>query len=568
MNTRRRLRPAGPDTRRSSRFLHSSSSSAAKRSRGGADGRGEDPSGPPAAARKRPRFEDENIESDSASGVESPPQTDSESEDGAAAGETADEARLRVARAYLRELSAAAAAGAAAGQPREKDFAGFSTESQGLEADPAFGSASSSSSSSESEGPRGPPEDSEEEDLFDSETEKEKLVETLKSRKQQQKASFRCVAQGLCLRDLGFFKGHKLPVTSVALPGLGGPPRCAYTGGKDCCILRWDLQTGQKDIFKGCRNACAFELRGHRGPVTGLSLNGGPLGAPDEDSPLLSCSEDKSIKSWNLNCRLVSNQFYGHTAAVNCIDTMQPNKPLTGGSDGTLRAWKLVQDTHRAFPSLGSCVDSVACLSPSLFACGAQGGLLALFSSSSRRPLACVRAGRPGVCTPQQQQLGVSTPQQQQQPGLAKPQQPPGVSAPQQQQAVCTPQQQPGVCTPQQQQQQQQQPGVCTPQRPLRATGNPTGVSALCALPGTDGLLVGTEAGTLQLWEAAQGQKGGVLRAVEAAGVAVGGSVAGVALSAAGDFAVAAVSSESRLGRFFKSDGAKNGIRLLRLEAS
>lgn len=58
---------------------------------------------------------------------------------------------------------------------------------------------------------------------------------------------------------------------------------------------------------------------------------------------------------------------------------------------GVLLFLQLTQDTHTVYPSLGSPIDSVACLSPSLFACGSQLGLLSIFSSRSRRPLACCR---------------------------------------------------------------------------------------------------------------------------------------------------------------------------------
>lgn len=116
---------------------------------------------------------------------------------------------------------------------------------------------------------------------------------------------------------------------------------------------------------------------------------------------------------------------------------------------------QLAQDTHTAFPPVGSCVDAVALLSPSTFACGTQGGLLALFSSSCKKPLACVRVRQFAA---------------------------PGNS---------------------------QSPAETAEKRaaPLRASGGATSVSALCALPMTDALFLGTEGGTVQVWSASQNDR-------------------------------------------------------------
>ncbi|CDJ51599.1 U3 small nucleolar ribonucleoprotein complex-associated protein, putative [Eimeria brunetti] len=549
----------------------------AKSSRGG-----EEKAFNAASANKRRRIEDENVDSDSASGAETPPETDSESD---GADGTTDEARLRIAQDYLRQVSATAK-----GRRPKKDSADLvssASEATGAAAaaDPAF------ESSGDSDGDKYD-EESDNDDLFEYDGEaKEALAAELKKKAGRVKLSSRqvsSVAASLRLKDAGFFRGHKLPVTCVALPGEGscdpsssggGARGCAYTGGKDCCVIRWDLEAGKKEIFKGQRNCfmagadngnskqancrghfravlsvcvtederlffsggadqtikawdprasnekCVFELRGHRGAVTGLCLNGGKLGDADAESELLSCSADKSIRSWSVSCRSFSNCFYGHASEVNCIDILQANKPITGGNDGSLRNWKLVQDTHTAFPPLGSCVDSISLLSPTLFACGTQGGLLAVFNSSYKRPLSCVRVSQHTAAAAASKAEDTS--------GDAYTLQ-----------------------------------ALQRAPAPLRATAAASAVSALCAFPFTDALLVGTEEGTVQLWEATQTAKkgGGSLRAMPGAGIGAGGAVNGISLSRDHSFAVAAVSTESRLGRWFKYEGGKNGIRIVQIQ--
>ncbi|CDI84288.1 U3 small nucleolar ribonucleoprotein complex-associated protein, putative, partial [Eimeria acervulina] len=438
--------------------------------------------------------------------------------------ETTDEARLRIAQEYLRQVSATAKGRRPKKGPSELFPSASEAQGEAEAPDPAFASSEDSDGSRDNE-------DSDDDDLCEYEEGKEALAAELKKKAEKGKLSshqMSSVAADIRLKDAAFFKGHKLPVTCVALPGEGScdpsnssssSSGCAYTGGKDCCVIRWDLETGKKVIFKGQRNCfvvagdrnsnsksngisanssrghfravlsvcvadderlffsggadhtikawdprasnerCIFELRGHRGAVTGLCLNGGKLGATDAESQLLSCSADKSIRSWSVSCRSFSNCFYGHASEINCIDTLQANKPITGGSDGTLRNWKLVQDTHIAFPPLGSCVDSVSLLSPSLFACGTQGGLLALFTSSCKRPLSCVRVSQHAAAVAASGDTSEATHTLQ---ALQK--------AP----------------------------------APLRATAAAAAVSAVCAFPFTDALLVGLEEGTVQLWEASQ----------------------------------------------------------------
>eukprot|EP00913_Durusdinium_trenchii_P016089 g15123.t1 len=43
-----------------------------------------------------------------------------------------------------------------------------------------------------------------------------------------------------------------------------------YTGGKDCAVIRWDIETGKKDIFPGGRNR--FECGGHFEKVLSVCL--------------------------------------------------------------------------------------------------------------------------------------------------------------------------------------------------------------------------------------------------------------------------------------------------------
>merc|ERR1712129_69471 len=46
--------------------------------------------------------------------------------------------------------------------------------------------------------------------------------------------------------EMRYLKGHKQSATCLCLTS---DERTVYSGGKDCAILRWDVETGKKDVF-------------------------------------------------------------------------------------------------------------------------------------------------------------------------------------------------------------------------------------------------------------------------------------------------------------------------------
>ncbi|XP_060994256.1 LOW QUALITY PROTEIN: uncharacterized protein LOC133053806 [Dama dama] len=395
-------------------------------------------------------------------------------------------------------------------------------------------------------------------------------------------------------KSTGFLRGHKMPVTCVAAPGMGDASeqphdkdfsaaaaanafsldRHIYTGGKDCCILRWDLQEEKKSVFRGRRNdfncgghfrpvlglcvapdesffcsggadqllriwdyrssttKCVAALRGHSGAICCVKLNNWPSavagGEPGPvctqtqsyssagDVEVLTCGADKSIKLWNLTVRACLNSYYGHTAPINFMDVMLPNKPLTAGDDCTVRSWKLVQDTHLVFSPQLTPVDACCYLTPSLFACGTQGGVISLCSVLQKKPIAAV------------QQL----------PPLSKMR---GAHA--------------------------------------DSSSSRRGITAMAALRRSEVLFAGSEGGAVQAWRAKRRKKtkerkesGGNLAGGSTAAslelvseVRVAGVVTSLCLTPSEHTLAAAVAKENRLGRWTVDKEARNGIALFGL---
>lgn len=129
------------------------------------------------------------------------------------------------------------------------------------------------------------------------------------------------VADGLRFGDSTFLRGHRLPVTCIALPGpnlvdgtVGGNARKVhvYTGGKDCCIIRWDLETGGKDIFEGRRNCFQGALK--KSGDESSSRCGGHFRAvldicvAEDERVFFSAGADHTVRAWDPRA---SNTRYG-----------------------------------------------------------------------------------------------------------------------------------------------------------------------------------------------------------------------------------------------------------------
>lgn len=257
---------------------------------------------------------------------------------------------------------------------------------------------------------------------------KEEVQEQLNKDAEDQAKRSRIQVDDVVLGQPKLLRGHKMAVTSVC---LSSDERTAYSGGKDCHVIRWDVETGKKDMLPGGRNrfecgghfaqvlgVCLAESRGllvscgadrlvrlwdprtpaggacktglldlaHSGAVTGVA-------AEEDGSQLYSVSLDKSLKIWDLRTLRCSDTLFGHVDGVVSIDLYNKGRPLTGGLDKTVRLWKVDKETHLMFNRHIYSVDAVTVADQDRFLSGSQDGSLMLWSSASKKPLASASLG-------------------------------------------------------------------------------------------------------------------------------------------------------------------------------
>lgn len=162
-------------------------------------------------------------------------------------------------------------------------------------------------------------------------------------------------------------KGHHGHVLCCC---IGDDGRLAFSGGVDKYIKVWDIRSGK----------LVTSMKGHRDMVTGVVC------APNSPD-LYSCSTDRSVKVWNIGNFLYMDTLFGHEAPVCDISCMAPGLALTGGSDRTLRLWKIHEDSQLIFRGHNASIDSVAFVTGSLFVSGSEDGSLALWNRFKRKPV-------------------------------------------------------------------------------------------------------------------------------------------------------------------------------------
>lgn len=296
-------------------------------------------------------------------------------------------------------------------------------------------------SDSGSDAEDGPKKSEDEDDFFETETaderrvrlakdylgklgdgkEPEKVQEQLAQEVEVENKRNRIQIEELTFGESRFLKGHKMAATCIC---MSSDESTIWTGGKDCALIRWDVETGKKDIFPGGRNrfdcgghfekvlsvqlveqrgllasagadrlirlwdprapaksSCTAKLQGHTKAVTAV--------LPDVDGDqLYSGSLDKSVKIWDLGTRRCVETLLGHVGGISSMDLFKKNRPVSGGADKTVRFWKIDQDTHLMFAKHHYPVDAVCVLDQERFVSGAQDGSLMVWSGASKKPVA------------------------------------------------------------------------------------------------------------------------------------------------------------------------------------
>lgn len=294
----------------------------------------------------------------------------SESEEDEFADETADEKRIRIAKAYLQKL--------------ELDKADLTSDEE-----------------------------------IDDPVAHRLQQDILRERGMYQQKVADKVAESKVDESPSVFRGHRLTPTCLA---LSPSDEKAYTGSKDCSLMQWDIETGKKTVIsKGARgrqrtvkghydqvlavaisdddtylatagkdqiihiwdprsHELIHKFEGHRSTVTSLAFRKG-------SHQLFSGGEDRQVKIWNLEQMQYVESLYGHQADVQGIDSLYRDRALSVGLDKTVRSWKVVEETQLLFRGGHDfSIDCVAMVNEDSWVTGGQDGIISLWNANKKKP--------------------------------------------------------------------------------------------------------------------------------------------------------------------------------------
>eukprot|EP00697_Spironema_sp_BW2_P014623 gnl/Spiro4/5100_TR2548_c0_g1_i1.p1 gnl/Spiro4/5100_TR2548_c0_g1~~gnl/Spiro4/5100_TR2548_c0_g1_i1.p1 ORF type:complete len:456 (-),score=74.07 gnl/Spiro4/5100_TR2548_c0_g1_i1:72-1439(-) len=228
-------------------------------------------------------------------------------------------------------------------------------------------------------------------------------------------------------------RAPRAPVTSVAVDDSG---LFAYTGAKDCQVVRWDLTTGAR-LVMGSRAdanialgpdangkdpvsvthtdqvlAVALHSSGellasggrdrrvrlwntktgglvhvfetvHRDAITSLAFR-------KNSNQFYSASLDRTVVVWDCGDQMYLETLYGHMTSCQCVDALARERALTCGGDRTVRLWKIPEETHLLFhsPITSVSLDCAALLNEDSWVVGGQDGCLSVWTSMKKKVVA------------------------------------------------------------------------------------------------------------------------------------------------------------------------------------
>ena len=320
------------------------------------------------------------------------------------------------------------------------------------------------------------------------------------------------------------YRGHQLAATCVA---LSHDDKNAFTGSKDCSIIRWDVETGKRIVtIKGKRcnktesgfhtdqvlavavspddrymasggrdkllriwdlrtNKIVASLRGHRDVISSLVFR-----KSEERNIVASGSFDRTIKLWNVDSQMYMETLFGHQSELVGLDALKGDRLVSCGRDTTARLWHVAQESQLVFRGTAGSIDCCAMLNEKQFVTGSDNGALQLWSNHKKKPVLTVSEAH-----------GLGT------------------------------------------------------------LGHENWISSIASYPNSDVIASGSSDGRMRFWQADVDMKS--LRQV--GHVDIEGFVNGMSFSNSGRFVAAAVGQEHRLGRWFRHKGVRSGLAIVEL---
>ncbi|OQS05893.1 U3 small nucleolar RNA-interacting protein [Thraustotheca clavata] len=215
-----------------------------------------------------------------------------------------------------------------------------------------------------------------------------------------------------------YLQGHKSPVTAVCAAEDG---KTIYSASKDGTIFKWTLSSegitkarmelpkdkeakklpdhkktvlalavstdnkfvasGGVDkllhVWDGETSALLESFSGHRDAISCLAFR-------KRSHMLFSGSFDRTVKHWNLTEMGYVETLFGHQNEITGIDSLQKDRVVTVGRDSSVRLWKIPEETQLVFQGTGS-IDCIAMVTDEYYVTGDDTGSVSLWFTGKKK---------------------------------------------------------------------------------------------------------------------------------------------------------------------------------------
>jgi len=141
-----------------------------------------------------------------------------------------------------------------------------------------------------------------------------------------------------------FHRGHNKAPTCVT---LSHDEKSAWTGSKDCTIIRWDVETGQRvSKYAGGHVSRADKKRdgGRSIHAAGHSHEVLAIACTTDGKYVASAGRDATIRLWDVRSNELIDTFKGHRDIVSTLTFQDYTHTLYSGShDRTLKIWNMTE---------------------------------------------------------------------------------------------------------------------------------------------------------------------------------------------------------------------------------
>ena len=141
-----------------------------------------------------------------------------------------------------------------------------------------------------------------------------------------------------------FHRGHDKAPTCVT---ISHDERSAWTGSKDCSIVRWDVETGKRvskypgqHVTRAERNAGGdkkIHANGHSNEVLAIACT-------TDGKYVASAGRDSTIRLWDVRSNELLDTFKGHRDIISTLTFQDYTHTLYSGShDRTVKIWNMTE---------------------------------------------------------------------------------------------------------------------------------------------------------------------------------------------------------------------------------